>query len=139
LYFQQHRPVSFWLCFFHSYVFSATSPLCFSVCSGLFFMASSLLSVTSPLCFSKKVFFFVFWSPKQAQNGPLRSPTFAPAALGLPSSFPHTMPVKGDAIRDVRRPEHKNKATILAQASQANSRAGQPSVGQPYGPRVDKF
>jgi len=36
MYYQQHGPLCFWLCFFHRYVFSTTSPLCFPVCSGLF-------------------------------------------------------------------------------------------------------
>ncbi|HET9178367.1 MAG TPA: hypothetical protein VFQ24_08425 [Terriglobia bacterium] len=48
------------VCFFHSYLFSTTSPLRFPVCSGLFFVHFSLFSTTSPVRFSKKVFFFVF-------------------------------------------------------------------------------
>ena len=41
------------VCFFHSYLFSTTSPLCFPVCSALFFGANHVFSVTSPLCFLK--------------------------------------------------------------------------------------
>jgi hypothetical protein len=54
--------------FFHSYVFSTTSPLRFSVRSGSFLNHFSLESAISPVRFSKKVFFFIFGCPKQAKK-----------------------------------------------------------------------
>jgi hypothetical protein len=51
IYFQQHGPLCFPVCFFHRNVFSITSPLCFSVCSALFFGNFRLESVTSPVRF----------------------------------------------------------------------------------------
>jgi hypothetical protein len=50
-YFQQDAPVRFPLSFFHSYVFSTTSPLCFSVCSALFLVVDPLFSATYPVLF----------------------------------------------------------------------------------------
>jgi len=66
LYFQQYGQVrfsgSFSVRFFHSYLFSTTSPLRVSVRSGSFLGPDPLLSITSPVRFLKK-YSFLFFAP----------------------------------------------------------------------------
>jgi len=68
LYFQQHGPVRSWVRFFHSYVFSTTSPLRFPVRFRFVFDPDPLFSTTSPVRFQKKVFFFIFTAQNRSKK-----------------------------------------------------------------------